>query len=177
MIHLKTRRVLCVVCVLYSPSFLSAEEKPAAPAVTFDKDVKPIFKKHCVSCHNPERARGELDLSSFAGVMVGGMSGKVAITGKPDDSPLYLHPAHLADPKMPPGKPKISQRELDLIRDWIAGGVVEKSAATAATAVPMTAVSAGGLGRADPFPRLSPVSALAVSPPPRLPRLPAASKC
>jgi hypothetical protein len=130
--------------------------------VTFDKDVKPIFRKHCVSCHNPERARGELDLSAYAGIMVGGMSGKVAIAGKPDESPLYLHPAHLADPKMPPGKPKIPQRELDLIRDWIAGGLAERSSASAATTTTMA--PSGGLGPAAPFPRLTPVTALAVSP-------------
>jgi hypothetical protein len=161
MLRSTTLRLLCGTCALAILSSLAAQEQPAVGKVTFDKDVKPIFKKHCVSCHNSERPRGDLDLSAFAGVMTGGMSGKVAIAGKPDDSPLYLLPAHLGDPTMPPGKPKISQRELDLIRDWIAEGLVEKSALAAAAA---PAPSAGGLGQADPFPRPSPVCALAVSP-------------
>jgi hypothetical protein len=157
-------RLLCGLAVLCTFSSLPVQGRPAAEKATFGKDVRPVFKKHCVSCHNPERPRGDLDLSAFAGVMAGGMSGKVAVAGKPDDSPLYLLPAHLGDPKMPPGKPKISQRELDLIRDWIAGGMVEKPAATAAVTTATLVTSAGGLGRADPFPRPTPVSALAVSP-------------
>ena len=48
--------------------------------------------------------------------MAGGVSGKAAVAGKPDDSPLYTLAAHLDDPKMPPNKPKIPQRELDTIR-------------------------------------------------------------
>jgi hypothetical protein len=148
---------LLVLCIFSSPT---ARARPTVAKVTFDKDVKPILKKHCVICHNPERLRGELDLSTFAAVMAGGMSGKVAISGKPDDSQIYLLPAHLEVPKMPPGKPKIAQRELDLIRDWIAGGLVEKSATKPAKPV----TPAGGLVKAAPFPRLSPVSALDVSP-------------
>jgi mono/diheme cytochrome c family protein len=160
-----TRRLLGGLWVLCTLSPLPARGEPAAGKVAFDKDVKPIFRKHCVSCHNPERPRGELDLSSFAGVSAGGTSGKVAVAGKPDDSALYLLPAHLGDPVMPPGKPKISQREIDLIRDWIVGGLVEKPAvAGAAATAAIPAAAAGGLGHPDPFPRPSPVSALAVSP-------------
>src|SRR5262245_39481543 len=165
MISSAAYRLLCGLCVLGSILPLSAQEEPTAQHVTFDKDVKPVFKKHCVSCHNAERPRGDLDLSTFAAVMAGGSSGKVAVAGKPDDSPLYLLPAHLDDPKMPPGKPKIAQRELDLIRHWIAGGLIEKSTATAAPPTTASAALTGErLGKATAFPRLSPVSALAVSP-------------
>jgi mono/diheme cytochrome c family protein len=148
------RWLLLVFLVGSSPA---AADEPA----TFEKDVKPVFKKHCVSCHNPDRPRGELDLSSFAGVMAGGVSGKAATAGKPEDSPVYTMPAHLEDPKMPPNKPKIPQRELDLIRNWIAGGLVEK---TGGTAPDTPAPAAGGLTKAGPLARPTPVTALAVSP-------------
>ena len=65
---------------------MAADEKPP---VTFEKDVKPVFRKHCVTCHNADRPRGELDLSTYAGLMTGGVSGKAAVAGKPDDSPVY----------------------------------------------------------------------------------------
>src|SRR5262249_53522561 len=113
--------------------------------------------------HNPDRPRGELDLSSYAGVTSGGVSGKAAMAGKPEESPVYTHPAHLEDPKMPPNKPKIPQRELDLIRNWIAGGLVEKGGGPAPASEPPAPV-AGGLAKAGPLPRLTPVTALAVSP-------------
>jgi hypothetical protein len=160
MIASTTQRLLCGICVLWACSPAPAQEKPAAGKVTFDKDVKPVFRKHCVGCHNPDRPRGDLDLSSYSAAMSGGASGKVAVAGKPDDSPVYLLPAHLADPKMPPGKPKLTQGEIDLIRGWVAGGLLEKSAATANMPAPTT----GGLGRAEPFARPTPVTALAVSP-------------
>jgi Planctomycete cytochrome C/WD domain, G-beta repeat len=137
----------------------TAEDKPA---VTFQKDVQPVFKKHCVTCHNADRPRGELDLSSYSGLMTGGVSGKAAVAGKPDESPVYTLAAHLDDPKMPPNKPKIPQRELDTIKAWIAGGLVEKTAGSADTAASVT--TTGGLGPATPLARATPITALAVHP-------------
>ncbi|HZV06849.1 MAG TPA: c-type cytochrome domain-containing protein [Gemmataceae bacterium] len=131
----------------------------AAEPVTFAKDIKPIFKQHCIGCHNADRPRGGLDLSTMAAVREGGTSGKAVVSGKPEESLLYLMPAHLEDPKMPPGKPKIPQRQLDLIRAWITGGLVEKSGNA-----PAVAAATGGLVRALPLPRATAITALAVSP-------------
>jgi hypothetical protein len=132
----------------------------AAEPVTFAKDIKPIFKKHCVGCHNADRPRGGLDLSTLAAVLEGGTSGKAVVAGKPEDSPVYTLPSHLEDPKMPPGKPKIPQRQLDLIRAWIAGGLADKSATAPAVAAPVS----GGLVKAEPLSWPTPIAALAVSP-------------
>src|SRR5262249_55531979 len=79
------------------------------------------------------------------------------------DSPLYTQAAHLEDPKMPPNKPKIPQRELDTIRKWIEGGLVEKAGATTAT-TPTLAAPAAGLVAPTTLARATPVTALAVSP-------------
>jgi hypothetical protein len=139
--------------------------------VTFDREVKSVLRKRCGSCHNAERPRGELDLSTAAGVAAGGAGGKVAVAGRPEESPLYLLPAHLDEPAMPPNAPKIPQRELDLIRQWIEGGLV----VSPADARPGAAVAAnpdrdakleaaGGLGPAAVAPRPTPVTALAASP-------------
>lgn len=123
--------------------------------------MKPILRKHCASCHNAERPRGDLDLSSYAGVMSGGISGKAAVAKKPDASPLYTMTAHLEEPKMPPNKSKIPQRELDTIRKWIDDGLVEKAGGAAAAVAP---VPADGLGTATVLRRATPVTALAASP-------------
>lgn len=104
---------------------------PAAdPPMSFD-DVEPIFKKHCGNCHNAERPRGDLDLSMHATTLTGGISGKVVADGKPEGSLLYTRTAHLEDPKMPPNKPKIPQRELDTIKKWTEGRLKQKGNATA----------------------------------------------
>lgn len=89
--------------------------------VTFEKDVLPLFKKHCVKCHNASSRKGELDLSDGAGLFKGGESGQVVIPNKLDDSYLY-HVIH--DKQMPPedeGEP-LSSDEIHVIETWIKSG-------------------------------------------------------
>lgn len=131
----------------------------AAEPVTFEKDLKPVLRKHCITCHNPERPRGDLDLSTRAAILAGGTSGKAAVSGKPDESPLYLLAAHVDAPKMPPNKPKIPEKELEVIKKWIEGGLAEASAGTS-TVEPKV----GGLAPAIPLARPSAIAALAASP-------------
>lgn len=115
-----TIRLLALLAIL--PGVASA-----ADPVTFEKDVKPIFKQHCIGCHNGDKPRGGLDLSTLTAVREGGTSGQVVVAGKSEASLLYALPAHLEDPKMPSGKPKIPQGQLDVIRAWIDGGLKDKA--------------------------------------------------
>lgn len=146
-------------------------EPPAKSPATFENDVRPILRKHCVACHNEERPRGDLDLTSFQGVMNGGVSGKAVVSGKPEASLLYALVAHLDDPKMPPNKPKIPQREIDTLARWIEGGLMEKPnigpMKAVAQALPSSEAGVGepgGLTRPIPLPKPTPITALATSP-------------
>jgi WD40 repeat protein len=130
-----------------------------AEPVTFEKDVKPVLRRHCITCHNPERPRGDLDLSTRAAILAGGTSGKAAVSGKPDESPLYLLAAHVDAPKMPPNKPKIPEKDLDVVKKWIEGGLVETGTTTSAVEP-----KAGGLTPAISLARPSAIAALAASP-------------
>ena len=60
----------------------------AADPVVFE-DLKPTFKKHCNTCHNSERPRGGLDLSTKSSILAGSDSGQTVFAGKPSDSLLY----------------------------------------------------------------------------------------
>lgn len=158
-------------CLFVLSAKVAFAEPPANPPVTFENDVKPILRKHCVACHNEERPRGDLDLTSFTGLMTGGVSGKVVLSGKPEESLLYTLAAHLDDPKMPPNKPKIPQREIDILARWIEGGLLEKASAPPAKLSGKTSPTldanvseTGGLTRPIPLPRLTPITALATSP-------------
>ncbi len=139
--------------------------------MTYDQ-VRPVFKKHCVACHGQDRSRGDLNLSTPAGIKAGSSSGPVAIAGKPDESMLYTLAAHLEAPKMPPGAPKIPQRELDLIRRWIEDGLQAKTEVASATAgnKPVAVKSAsglesaGGLEAVTPIARPTAITAVAISP-------------
>jgi WD40 repeat protein len=98
---------------------------PAATEVTWDQ-VRPVFQKRCFACHRGEQARGSLDLSSVAGIKTGSSSGVAVVAGNPEESMIYTLAAHLENPKMPPNRARIAQRELDLIFGWIQGGLSER---------------------------------------------------
>jgi hypothetical protein len=97
----------------------ASPEKP-----NFQDDIIPVFEQSCNSCHNPDRARGGLDLTSINAILAGGSSGEVSIPGDPDSSLLYLLPARLQEPHMPPRGEKIEKAQLSLIKNWIAQGML-----------------------------------------------------
>ena len=68
---------------------LASSEKP-----NFQDDIIPIFEQSCNSCHNPDRARGGLDLTNINAILAGGSSGEVSLPGDPDGSLLYLKTFH-----------------------------------------------------------------------------------
>ena len=93
-------------------------------ALVYEHMVKPIFDKKCVSCHNPEKKKGDLDLTTREGILKGGKSGKLFITGKPETS-LLLERIHLPleDKKHMPesGQPQLSDEEKLILSLWIKG--------------------------------------------------------
>lgn len=96
--------------------------------------IQPIFRQRCASCHNADKKRGGLDLSSHALVMKGGEKGVVVVAGKPDASDLMRRislPVG-ADEAMPAeGKPALSEAQVSLIRWWIAAGAPRQGLFTA----------------------------------------------
>jgi mono/diheme cytochrome c family protein len=91
-----------------------------APA-TFT-DVYQLLQSRCAKCHGEKVRKGDLDLTTPAGLLKGGESGKVVVPGKPDESPLF---EKVHSGAMPPKKEgRLAAAEVDLIRRWIAAGAV-----------------------------------------------------
>ena len=89
----------------------------AAPVVTFERDVLPIFRARCQSCHGPGVTTKDLDLTSPESVLKGSESGPVIVAGKRDESRLYTL---VRDGKMPPGgKNPLPHEEVAAIGAWI----------------------------------------------------------
>ncbi len=103
-----------------------AKETGVHKTVGFDQ-VKPILRKRCQNCHNPEELRGDLGLNDMTAINAGSSSGPVVVPGKPRESLLYTTAAHLDEPKMPPNSRKIPRRELEVLKLWIEDGLVMKS--------------------------------------------------
>jgi WD40 repeat protein len=100
--------------------------------VTYEEDIRPIFARHCFTCHNAGEMRAGLNLESYNGVMKGGGSGDIVTAGRPASSMLYKAVAREEGaPQMPLGQAKIPDAEIALIRDWIEHGLLEN-----ATAIP-----------------------------------------
>ncbi|MBC7981031.1 MAG: c-type cytochrome [Armatimonadetes bacterium] len=110
---------------LLLPTLLSAQEK-----ISYDDHILPIFEQACLNCHNPDKTKGGLDLSNFAGAMKGGSSGKIV---EPGDSSSTLINAvkQTAEPKMPPEGEKLSEEKIKLIVQWIEGGLLENKSSAA----------------------------------------------
>ncbi len=115
--------VLVVLGLVAGPGLTWAESDRV---VAFENQVKPVFRRHCNTCHNPDRLSGGLDLTSLTAILEGSDSGEVVIKGKPDESLLYTLTAHIERPSMPPNSPKIPARAIDTLKRWIEGGLVEK---------------------------------------------------
>src|SRR5947209_18480925 len=69
---------------------------------SYVKQVKPFLAKYCVECHNPDKLRGDLDLSTVKALVAGGKSGAAFVPGKADESYLVTLTEGKDTPKMPP---------------------------------------------------------------------------
>src|SRR5438874_2341730 len=106
-----------VVCGLKFAAF-------AAEKVDFTSDVKPILESACLSCHGPEKPKGDLRLDTKAGAMKGGKKGVVIVPGKATDSPLYKSTTLAAGDEdlMPPKGNPLAKAQTEVLRTWIEQG-------------------------------------------------------
>jgi len=100
---------------------------PAAtvPASDYVRVIQPLLARVCTSCHNPDKLKGELLLTTPDGIQRGGENGPVVAPGRPDDSPLLqrvLLPLEHDDHMPPDGKPQPTDAEIAALRAWIAAG-------------------------------------------------------
>ncbi|HEX6960346.1 MAG TPA: c-type cytochrome domain-containing protein [Lacipirellula sp.] len=112
----------------------------AAKKVTYVDHVQPIFRQHCFACHGPDMKKNDLALNTYASAIAGGASGDAVIAGDLASSYLWLLVNHELEPAMPPGGAKLPQAELDTIKAWIEGGLLEKGDSVAKKA-PKSAVA------------------------------------
>lgn len=116
-----------------------------------------LLKAECFSCHNGEKHKGGLVLSSRERMLEGGDSGVVVVPGKPDASLLVKLLAKDADPHMPPKK-QLTDVQVKTLRDWLKRGANWNEAALSEEE-PVMPVSLVNLPAT-----YSPVLALALSP-------------
>jgi hypothetical protein len=102
----------------------------AAPP-NYEDHIRPLFENACFNCHNPDKQKGDLDLTTYSSAMRGGSGGKIAEPGEGADSKIYGVITHTMKPKMPPKGDKLARKDADLIRAWIDGGLLESKSGKA----------------------------------------------
>lgn len=118
--------MLIRVSILFlTPAVVWAQEK-----ITFDDHVSPVFQQACLNCHNPDKTKGGLDLSSYPATMKGSSGGKIV---EPGDlaSTLIAVVEQTAEPKMPPEGEALSKDQIAILKRWIEGGLLENSNSSA----------------------------------------------
>ncbi len=115
-----TRKSLFSLAVLIGAHLSAAE---------FNRDIRPILSDKCFTCHGPDAAnrKTKLRFDIESGAMIELREGRHAIVpGDPDHSEI-IRRITSADKavRMPPaymGREKLSDKEIALIREWIAQG-------------------------------------------------------
>src|SRR6186713_3321509 len=77
-------------------------QQPAGEKITYQDHIKPMLENKCFSCHNPDKKKGDLDLTSFAALMTGGGGGAVVDPGNGASSRMVTTTRKLEEPFMPP---------------------------------------------------------------------------
>src|ERR1700722_3004470 len=85
----RLRVVLALGALVIFPSPASLAMADGPTKITYDDQVRPIFREHCLSCHNQDAKKGDLALDSYAGMLRGGSTGEVIAAGNPDGSRLW----------------------------------------------------------------------------------------
>ncbi len=85
--------------------------------VDFTREVRPILAARCLSCHGPDKQKGNLRLDSRASALADG----AVVPFKPATSELHRRIAGEGK-RMPPSGPPLDDAQVTLLRRWIAQG-------------------------------------------------------
>ena len=100
---------------------LAATARAELRELTFERDVRPIFKKHCFHCHGEgEKLKGGVDLRLRRFMLQPAESGAhVIVPGQPAQSELL---ALVKEGEMPQKGKKLAAAEIATLERWIAQG-------------------------------------------------------
>jgi WD40 repeat protein len=115
----------------------AAENAVPAKEAALEARAMVILRENCTACHNAEKKKGKLLLTSREGALNGGENGAAIVPGDVGKSPLATVLAPDADPHMPP-KGQLTPAEIETLKAWIEGGAEWDEAALSAPKVAAT---------------------------------------
>jgi WD40 repeat protein len=103
----------------------------AAHPVTF-LEVGAILRDNCEHCHNEDKAKGGLLMTSYETILAGGEHGSAIVPGESASSRLVQMIEGKLAPRMPYKEDPLSKSDVDVIRRWIDEGAPPPGAKDAA---------------------------------------------
>lgn len=90
----------------------------------FAHQIVPVLSKHCAECHMDGAQKGGFSMNTREAILAGSENGPVVEVGNAAES--YFVDVLVTDEaeRMPPKGPRLTEQEVDLIRQWIDGGMV-----------------------------------------------------
>ncbi len=112
----------------YDLSHVDVTKIPAAAKIKVDfaKDIYPIFKEKCFSCHGPEKQKGSYRIDTKDGAFKAGDNGFNIIPNHSERAPIILMLAGQIDEMLmpPPKADPLTTEEIGLVRAWVDQGAV-----------------------------------------------------
>jgi WD40 repeat protein len=99
-----------------------------AEAPSFMREIRPILHRSCAGCHHPGKMKGELDLTTYGGLIQGGETGPAVAAGKPEES-LVITMVSGPEPAMPMKGEPLTAEEIALFEQWIRAGAADDTPA------------------------------------------------
>ncbi len=113
-------RLLSFICCCLPAA---AEPAVADQPIDYVQGVKSILAKHCTKCHGAGKQENDLRLDSTAAARAGGYGGPAIVPGDGAGSRLILAVTGSDElERMPPKGPRLTDREIDILRRWIDQG-------------------------------------------------------
>ncbi|MBI3412207.1 MAG: PSD1 domain-containing protein [Planctomycetes bacterium] len=103
-----------------------AQSKVPTPAEVefFENQVRPLLVEHCFSCHGRgKKLKAELNLTTKAGLLLGGTNGPAAAPGKPKESLLLKAISYKDDELRMPPNGKLKEKDIAILTRWVEMGL------------------------------------------------------
>lgn len=109
----------------------AGESNGSEHSVSYHRDVRPIFERNCLGCHQEARRLGDYLMTDFAALLNGGETGEAAIVpGDPEASYLLSQITPVEGfAEMPKKAKPLAAKEIETIRQWIADGALNDAPA------------------------------------------------
>lgn len=120
----ESQRILRALFMSQSLALATFVWPTTAADVDFEADVVPILARRCALCHSQERSEGDLNFSTREDLLKGGATGPAAVAGHSKESLLIqLVEGADQDRLMPAKGPRLSEKQIKTLRQWIDQGM------------------------------------------------------